>query len=191
MVKSAYAPQHHHRRSIRLPEYDYAQPGAYFVTIVTHGREPLFGGVVDGRVVLSKWREIIEKEWQRTAVLRPYVCLDAFVVMPNHVHAILWIVNDADIAPAGAQRRCAPTTTRVNVEPASLGAIVRSFKSVCARRINALRGTPGAPVWQRNYWERVIRDERECNRIRAYVESNPARWETDPENPSVARPGGR
>ena len=189
----------HHRRSIRLQGYDYTQPGAYFVTICTHGREMLFGQVVDGEMMLNDYGEIVREEWFRTAQVRPYVALfeDEFVVMPNHIHGIVWIVETDDPVGAtqravGAQRRCAPTTnvrprgaTPNNVPPRSLGAIVRGFKSAVTRRINARRGTPGARVWQRNYWEHVIRDERALDAIRRYIAANPLRWHLDRYNPNA------
>jgi putative transposase len=101
-----YDPHKHHRRSIRLPGYDYTQPGAYFVTFVAHDRECLFGDVVDGVMRLNAFGEIVRDEWFRTAVVRPYVMLDPdeFVVMPNHVHGIIWITG------GGATRWVAPTT---------------------------------------------------------------------------------
>jgi REP element-mobilizing transposase RayT len=203
-----YDPQRHHRRSIRLPGYDYTQPGAYFITIVTHERMLSFGEIVDGEMRLNEYGQIVRAEWFQTAVVRPYVVLhpDEFVVMPNHVHGIVSIVDmggmDDDV---GAQRRCAPTTTNptntaptptrravggatpTNVIPGSLGAIVRSFKSATTKRINALRGTPGAPVWQRNYYEHIIRTDHALARIRDYIQSNPQRWADDQENPSLNR----
>lgn len=98
-----YDPEKHHRRSIRLKGYDYTQAGAYFVTICTHERECLFGEVINGQVRLSRWGEIVYEEWFRTAELRPYVRLypDEFVVMPNHVHGIIWIVETTDSTTAG------------------------------------------------------------------------------------------
>ena len=208
-----YDPHKHHRRSIRLPGYDYTQPGAYFVTIVTHDRECLFGEVVDGQMRLNPFGEIVREEWFRTAVVRPYVMLapDEFVVMPNHIHGIIWIVGagdrghgddggDVDVF-VGAQRRCAPTpptpppptphtvrrpvggATPTNVVPGSLGAIVRAIKSATTKRINALRGTPAAPVWGRNYYEHIIRYETSLNRIRRYIAANPSQWAEDHEHP--------
>jgi len=174
-------------RSIRLPGYDYTRPGAYFVTICTHNREHLLGNVVDGSMRLSTWGQIVQEEWFRTADLRPYVRLetDEFVVMPNHIHGILWIVGDA--GEVIAQRRCATTkpggVTPNNVTPGSLGAIIRAFKSAVTKRINRMRGTPGAPVWQRNYWEHIIRDERALQAIRRYIVNNPLRWHLDRYNP--------
>lgn len=102
---TAYDPNRHHRRSIRLKGYDYTQPGAYFITICTHERAHLFGAVVEGEMRLNEWGEIVREEWFKTAQIRPYVTLypDEFVLMPNHVHGIVWIV--------GARRRRAPTGT--------------------------------------------------------------------------------
>jgi REP element-mobilizing transposase RayT len=181
-----YDPQRHHRRSIRLPGYDYTQPGAYFITIVTHQRMPSFGEIVDGEMRLNEYGQIVHAEWFQTAAVRPYVMLhcDEFVVMPNHVHGIIWIVDtDADGNDDDVNPRAVGGVTPTNVIPGSLGAIVRSFKSITAKRINALRDTPGAPVWQRNYYEHIIRDDHALARIRDYIQSNPQRWADDQENP--------
>ncbi len=179
----------HHRRSIRLPGYDYTHPGAYFVTICTHQRESLFGDVVDGEMRLNEFGEIVREEWFQTAKIRPNVELrdDEFVVMPNHIHGIIWIV---DIV--GATRRVAPTTTTRQVAPmaseprgpvpGSIGAIIGQFKSIVTKRINILRAAPGAPVWQRNYYEHIIRNEHALNAIRQYIHDNPARWSWDRNN---------
>mgnify|MGYP001772626486 CR=1 FL=1 len=102
-----YDPDQHHCRSIRFRGYDYTQPGAYFITICTYEQEPLFGEVVDGEMRVNEWGQIVQEEWFRTARLRPYVILydDEFVVMPNHVHGIIWIVGDDAVlrpnAPVG------------------------------------------------------------------------------------------
>ncbi len=189
-----------HRRSIRLRGYDYTQAGAYFVTICTYGREHLFGEVIDGVMHVNEFGQIVQEEWFRTAQVRPYVQLqpDEFVVMPNHIHGIIWIVDDdaTDVGAqrrsivgaqrrpvVGAQRRCAPTTTGVpRVVPRSLGAIVRAIKSAITKRINILRDAPGSPVWQRNYWEHIIRTERALQTIRRYIIDNPRRWARDRYN---------
>jgi len=175
-----YDPQRHHRHSIRLQGYDYTQPGAYFVTICTHGRAPLFGAVVDGEMRLNTYGRIVHDEWFKTAQLRPYVVLyeDEFVVMPNHIHGIIWIVDNV-----GATRRVAPTDNLPNGPvPGSIGAIVGQFKSAVTRRINQRRGAPGARVWQRNYYEHIIRTERALNAIRRYIIENPLRWHLDRYN---------
>ena len=175
----------HRRRSIRLKGYDYTQPGAYFVTICTHGRAMLFGRVVDGEMALNAYGEIVREEWFRTVQVRPYMELfpDEFVVMPNHIHGIVWIVD------VGARRRHAPTREQFGRPvPGSLPTIVRAFKSAVTRRINALRGTPGAPVWQRNYYEHIIRTERALDAIRRYIAANPLRWHLDRYNPAAIGP---
>ena len=172
----------HRRRSLRLPHHDYAVPGAYFVTLVTHERTPIFGRIEAGRVRLCEPGRIAREEWFRTAELRSNVVLFAeeFVVMPNHVHGVVRIVERA-AAPVGAQR--AAPLPRSTVTPGSLGAIVRAYKAAVTRRVNRLRGTPGAPVWQRNYWEHVVRSERALAAVRRYIAENPLRWHLDVYNP--------
>ena len=191
---SRYDPNKHHRRSIRLREYDYTQPGAYFVTLVTHGRALTFDDPVLCRVA--------ETMWQRIPKHFPFVQLDESIVMPNHIHGILVLVAPDCKGSAFPVDRStdathsykeAPTTLKPDTAecvaptsgPASgsLGAIVGNFKSVTARRINHIRKTPGTPVWQRNYYERVIRNDREWNAIRQYIRDNPANWAEDRENP--------
>ena len=176
----------HRRKSIRLKGYDYAQAGAYFVTVIARGRQSLFGEVTDGEVGLSRWGEIVREEWFKSAQVRPYLRLegDGFVVMPNHVHGIIWIIED----DVGARRRRAPTAERFSDPVAgSLPTIVRSFKAVTTRRINFERKTPGLPVWQRNYYEHVIRGEDQLERIRRYIVDNPLQWKRDLENPNASR----
>jgi len=173
----------HHRRSIRLPDWDYAGTGAYFVTICTHKRLCLFGEVVDGQIRLNPWGEIARAEWFQTAVVRPYVVLydDEFVVMPNHVHGIIGIAGDGNRRgdPSGRPYHDRPR----GPTPGSIGAIIAQYKSIVTKRINALRNVPGAPVWQRNYYEHIIRNERDLRHIREYILNNPARWETDENHP--------
>jgi REP element-mobilizing transposase RayT len=169
-----YNPDVHHRRSIRLKEYDYTQEGAYFVTIVTYQREPLFGEILDGAMNLNPLGEIAQREWFKTAELRPYVELyeDEFVVMPNHAHGIIWNV--------GALRRNARTTDEnPHVDAGSLGAIMRAYKSAVTYAINAARQTRGLVVWQRNYYEHIIRNDADLNRIRNYIINNPLKWADD------------
>jgi putative transposase len=191
----SYDPSRHHRRSIRLRAYDYSQPGAYFVTLVTQDRALLFDDPV--------LRRVIETFWQRIPQHCPDVTLDAWVVMPNHLHGILLLgTSDADLArvarePAGVDvasmtrssaRGAAslPPAVPTRGPPAgSLGTIVGNFKAVTTRRINGVRKTPGARVWQRNYYERVVRNERELEAIREYIQNNPANWALDKENPGV------
>ena len=170
---SSFNPHRHHRRSIRLRGYDYSEPGAYFLTICTHGREALLGTVVDGGVRLSAYGGIALRCWEELPSHYPHVGLDAFVVMPNHIHAVVVLDGDAHADDVEAGFKPSPTGRH------GLGEIVRAFKTFSARRVNAARGTPGARVWQRNYYERIVRDEPELDRIREYIFNNPANWESD------------
>ena len=167
----------HHRRSIRLPGCDYSHPGAYFVTLCTYGRDCLFGAVDGGAVRLNDYGRVARDEWLRSAAPRDEIELDAFVVMPNHIHGIVVITDGAgatgrsplhytDDGPRGPAKR-------------SLASFICGYKPAVTRRINQLRDTPGARVWQRNYYERVIRDDDELARARSYVADNPGRWAAD------------
>ena len=169
------------RRSIRLREYDYTQPGAYFITIVAHARATLFAEISDGKAWLNEFGRIVENEWQKSAVIRREIGLDVFVVMPNHIHGIVNIIH-ADVGATGR------SPLRSGPPPRSLGAFVAGFKSAVTKRINNLRRTPGAPVWQRNYYEHVVRSDAELLRVREYILNNPVGWENDRENP--LRPAG-
>ena len=173
-----------HRRSIRLRAYDYREAGAYFVTVCTVNREFVFGEIVDGAMELNSLGNIVDDEWHRTAILRRHVSLDAFVIMPNHVHGIICLNGEEGKA------RLAPTTGRFRQPVAdSLGAIVGAFKSASTKRINDSRGTRGTALWQRNYFEHVIRNEQELNGVREYIAVNPARWSEDANNPILSIPG--
>jgi putative transposase len=250
-------PRIHHRRSIRLLTYDYTDAGAYFITICTQNREVF---LLDRLI-----REIISNAWHELPRRFPSVRLDQFIIMPNHIHGIIWIVKE-DL-PVGAQHRawpddittpsavsnperrppsnhaaplrplsntaCSPSnhaeplrravtqalpsakhaaplrpvvehralpsnhaaplhpagdqtssSPLVVVTPGSLGAIVRALKSRAAKRINRLRRSPNAPVWQRNNYEHVIRNDDDLARIRQYILDNPAKWAEDAENPA-------
>ena len=180
-----YDPEKHHRHSIRLKYWDYSRTGAYFVTIVTYGRELLFGQVVDGEIRLTQFGEIARVEWKASADIRDEIRLDVFVVMPNHIHGIVWIEGDDAIGAVGAHGR-APLRRSLWRPPRSLGSFVAGYKAAVAKRINAIRGTPGMPVWQRNYYEHIIRNERELEAIRRYILENPAHWAEDMENPYKA-----
>jgi len=165
------------RRSIRLRGYDYTQSGAYFVTICTQNRECLFGDIVNGKMVLNEYGKIVVAEWKKTAEIRDEIELDEWVVMPNHFHGIVVVT--------GRGTACrAPTIERFGKPVAgSLPTIVRSFKSAGTKCINTIRNMPGAKLWQRNYYEHVIRNENELNRIQQYIINNPDKWESDRNYP--------
>jgi|JTFO01.1.fsa_nt_gb REP element-mobilizing transposase RayT len=169
-----YDPKIHHRRSIRLKGYDYTREGAYFITVCAYKRECLFGRIVDHVMGMNDVGHIVGDEWVKTVLIREEIELGDWVVMPNHFHGIIFIVGSR-----GTARR-APTGERLR-EPVrgSIPTIVRAFKSAVTKRVNELRGIPGAKLWQRNYWEHIIRDESDLNRIREYIQTNPARWEKD------------
>lgn len=166
--------------SLRLTGYDYRQAGAYFVTTVTQDRQMLFGRVVGETLELNEFGKSLEKTWQGLAAHYDSVSLDTFVVMPNHVHGIIFIdIPDGFSAndPVGAGLKPAPTPKH------GLSEIMRAFKSFSARAVNGLRGTPGVPIWQRGYFDHVIRTEADLENIRAYIETNPSRWHLDKEKP--------
>ena len=158
------------RRSVRLKEYDYSKEGAYFVTICTCDRALFFENEAIRAVTQQCWLEI-PKHF-------PTVQLDEWVIMPNHLHGIVVIVDCRGTACR------APTGKFGNPTPGSLPTIIRSFKSAVSKRINILRDTPGAPVLQSNYYEHVIRTEDELNCARQYILDNPLHWEMDEDNPS-------
>jgi REP element-mobilizing transposase RayT len=187
-----YDPERHHRRSIRLKDCDYTRMGAYFVTLCTQGRVCLFGEIVAGEMRLNEYGEIVQKEWFRSAEIRREIVLfsDEFVVMPNHIHGIVRIVESPNAhvgatgPTAGATDATVGATGRSPLQgPAkrSLASFVAGFKSAVTKRINDRRGTPGATVWQRNYYEHIIRHAESLNRIRAYILDNPLQWHLDHE----------
>lgn len=177
----------HHRQSTRLPSWDYSAAAAYFVTICSHRRQNLFEDV--------PFRQVAENAWQAIPT-RPHaqhVTLDEWVLMPNHLHGILVIAGSAlpRVDPSAPLENTSvpdprpgsqPDRRPIGLVPGSLGAIVGNYKSLVTRRVNNLRGTPGAPVWQRGFCDRIIRNERELNAIRQYIRDNPTRWAEDRDN---------
>jgi len=173
----SYDSDKHQRRSIRLKDYDYSQAGAYFITICTHNKECIFGKVVNGEMVLNKCGKVVQEELDRSAKIRREIELDTFVVMPNHIHGIVVIVESNVGATGRSPLPKGPT-------PKSVGAMMAGFKSAVTRRINDLRGIPYMAVWQRNYYEHVIRNEDDLDEIREYIVNNPLKWDLDSENPN-------
>ena len=184
-MKSGPEPKRRRRYSLRLKGFDYAQLGAYFITICTRNRECFLGNVEDGKMSLSDAGRLANAVWKQLPRHYPHIQLDTYVIMPNHVHGVVFIVG-MDNDPVGAGLKPAPTPNAdFNKARHGLPEIVRAFKTFSARRINVFRGTVGAPVWQRNYYEHVIRNDESLNRIRQYIMDNPSRWHEDPENPEV------
>lgn len=181
-----YRPDIKPHKSIRLKGYDYSRAGAYFVTICTHNKECLFGSVMNENMVLNDFGRMVDVEWLKTAEIRKNVVLDGYVIMPNHFHGI-FLITEND----GGKARLATTGYNVSIKmefgkpkPGSLPVIVGSFKSAVTRQINLVRGTPRKEVWQRNYYEHIIRNPDELNRIREYIINNPLKWHLDRDNPN-------
>jgi putative transposase len=192
------------RRSIRLKYYDYSQPGEYFITICTYEHNCMLGEIINGKMRLNEIGKIVEEEWMRTEIIRPDVQLDSYVIMPNHVHGII-ILNEgrrmlqSDI-PVGANCHSPHEKPRNNIlnngayintplqstfcSPSNtIGAIIRGLKSTTTKRINEIRGTSGIRFWQRNYYEHIIRNDKELNNIRDYIHNNVLKWAFENDNP--------
>lgn len=167
----AFDPEIHRRRSVRYGAYDYSRSGAYFLTICPWNRQCIFGQVTGTAVVLTPEGKIVHEEWLKTPTHRSYVRLDQFIVMPNHFHGVLFLEGGE-----GTARR-APTRFGKQL-PRSLAAVIGAFKSAVARRV-------GRPVWQRNFFEHIIRNDESLSQIRRYIANNPSNWSSDPENPEL------
>lgn len=174
------------RRSLRLKAYDYSQSGAYFITVCAYNRQCLFGGIKDGMVILNESGEIVKKEWQKTGEIRPNIGIDVFIVMPNHLHGII-IIKPVVGAHCNVplQNKMVQTEKFGYSTKNSIPTIVKLFKSTATKQINELRRLPAVAVWQRNYYEHIIRNEDELNRVRQYIIGNPLQWEYDSENPNA------
>ena len=180
-MMNRYEPHRHHRRSVRLKGYDYTQEGAYFVTVVTQNHSCLFGELAGETMCLNPAGKVVEECWQAIPDHFPHVELDAFVIMPNHVHGIIRIVGAKDFSPVHPDP-VSPSDTSVFRSPKrTIGSVVRGFKigvTKCFRSNTEIQN-----VWQRNYHDHIIRNEAALNRIRQYIAENPARWGEDDENP--------
>jgi REP element-mobilizing transposase RayT len=166
-----------YRKSIRLKGYDYRQPGAYFITICTANRKNLFGVIDAGKMILSEFGRVARDEMLRLSESFPQLSIndDEFIIMPNHIHAIFWIID------VGATEPVVPITNR-GLNPGSLGVIVGQYKSRVTKAINKLRKTPGQQIWQRNYYDRIIRNREELKSIKNYIIENTLLWEIGQED---------
>jgi putative transposase len=173
-IQSNTPTEKHHRRSIRLKDYDYSQAGGYFVTLGVRRRESLLGHVLDGKMRMNEMGRIVEDCCKWLCGQYEYVSLDEWIVMPNHLHGIVLIVDKC-----GGGSRTAPT----NVVRKPLGRLIGAFKTTSTKRINEMRDTSGISFWQRNYYEHIVRNEDELNQIREYILYNPLQWQFDRENP--------
>jgi len=174
------------REATRLPNYDYSSPGAYFVTVCTQGRRAILSWVIDGQVILTDFGRIVDDTWHWLEQQYEYVKLDEYVVMPDHFHAIL-IIKPGDLPyddNAGGSRT-APTdflledcrgrsgTARPPVKRKTIGRLIGAFKTVSTKLINETRNTPGAKIWQRSFYDHVIRNETDLAVLRDYILNNP------------------
>ena len=177
-----YNPEYHHRRSIRLQGYDYSQTGIYFVTICTHKRQCLFGEIRDRKMILNQIGKVVTQECLKSAEIRQEVILDEWIIMPNHLHGIVAIdkkenfkgvdhFKGASLAPLQENRR----------KPKSLSSFIGGFKSSVTKRIKTICEHSNPVIWQRNYYEIIVRDEKQLNQIRQYMINNPQTWDEDPE----------
>ena len=197
-MKQAYDPEKHHRRSIRLEGYDYSRLGAYFVTMCVKNKENSLGEIIDGEVLLSEIGKISEKCWNEIPMHYPCVQLDKYVIMPNHIHGIIIIIDDVGAEDFQPLRPHTQNNSNVGVEdfqplhqpkinqyqkiiPKSLGSIMRGFKIGVTKYCDQQKYTHFA--LQRNYHEHIVRNENELNRIRKYIMNNPLQWQFDRENP--------
>lgn len=197
-----YNPAKHHRRSIRLKGYDYSQSGAYFVTICTQNREHLFGDIINGAMHLNDVGAVVQGTWIDLPNRFPTVRLDTFVVMPNHIHGIIILTNNHSVTVGAGlalpnihdhgSNHGVPSTCSSNLDSAKfqgtasstppLGDIIRAFKSISAIAVNRLLLRSGQPLWQRNYYERIVRDAHSLSNIRRYIKANPKNWAEDTNN---------
>lgn len=205
-----YDPKIHHRRSIRLQSYNYSWPGAYFVTICASKKGCNFGEIIESKMHENDCGCVVRQQWLESAKIRKELDLDAFIVMPNHVHGILWILGpkgehvltNSGVGPSGGRpgpnairpykweirstgrTPFGPTNPIPPMRSRSLASWAAGFKSAVTSRVRKIWDKPRAEVWQEDYFERIIRDEVELNRIREYIQTNPLRWGWDRYNPT-------
>jgi putative transposase len=158
-----FDPEKHHRKSTRFKNFDYSSSGVYFLTVCAFQRECIFGGIINSEMILSSAGERTLEIWEELPSRFPMVELDSFVIMPNHVHGVICLTNPASV---------------------TISTVLRAFKSLSARAINQELGRAERPAWQKRFWDRIIRDEAELERIRTYIVNNPQSWLDDQENPN-------
>ncbi len=194
------------RRSIRLKEYDYSRSGCYFITICTNGHKNLFGKIENNKTILNRYGEIVEYEWLRTGQIRDNIVINEYIIMPNHIHGIIKIENPTTVGARcfvptrrgtmlvpNSQNTIKPDITsdiRNNTQAQntehfgkptsnSIPTIIRGFKSTITNQINQIDNAPGHPIWQRNYYEHIIRNEKSYREIAEYIINNPRTWTID------------
>ena len=181
------------RRSTRLRGYDYGQTGGYFVTICVQDQKCLFGKIIDGQMQLNDIGKIVIECWNRIPQHFFSAELDVYVVMPNHLHGII-LLNTKRSTSACPSFYSQPNrhgevpspvspNRRTKIPSPTLGQVVAYFKYQSTKCINQLRDMPGTRVWQRNYYDHVLRDDIDLQRIRQYITDNPMQWQLDQLHP--------
>ena len=197
-----FDPKKHHRRSIRLKNYDYSSAGAYYVTIVTWHRDILFGEIVNGEMKLNQAGKMVQTELLELEKRLAYIQLGAFIIMPNHIHVIIFILTSVGATRLGLTKTnfsTAPLQTNTiessegspilrGPKPASLGVLIGQFKSRATKKLWKIPSLKNTPIWQRNYYEHIIRDEKDLQNKADYIEANPMLWDEDDENPFNIKP---
>lgn len=181
-----YDPKLHHRKSIRLPHWDYSWGWWYYVTMCTKDRACLLSNIMKDRVVLTEIGGIVDLHWKDIPNHFPGVELDDYVIMPNHVHGII-IIDDGSVgAIHESPQRSSPEQSQTIIQRRKmlLPKIIGRFKMNCAKQSNVLRKSQGLSFWQRGYYEHIIRNDADLTRIRTYVANNPLKWAVDEENPA-------
>ena len=175
----------HHRKSVRLRGYDYSQVGGYFITICTFEKKCLLGFVKGDGVQLSQIGKIVSQFWYEIPTHFENVQLDAFVVMPNHIHGIIMIANQRRGVKFNAPTKARDYHSRISPGQGTIPVIVRTYKAAVSRWCNRNGYEPFR--WQRNYYEHIVRGERDLAEIREYIVNNPLKWDLDNENPDYVR----
>ena len=188
---SKYNPEIYHRRSIRLKNYDYNQSGAYFITICVQNRECLFGDIHNGNIQLNSFGNIVNQLWGQLSVHFPNVEIDAAVIMPNHFHGIIVITNSRGLVSKPLVSKPLVSKPSINYETQAfyqlktqLGEIIAYFKYQTTKLINQQRDLQGTKIWQRNYYEHIIRNQKSLEFLREYILNNSLQWEIDQLHPN-------
>ena len=174
-TKTRYNPDKHHHRTIRLCGYDYAQEGLYFVTVCCRDRACLFGEIVDGEMILNPAGRMVEKCWLDIPKHFPHAVLHDYIIMPNHVHGIIELTDVVAGATNVRAKNFSPLQFRSPSK--TIGSIVRGFKIGVTKWMR--QNTDTFPVWQRNYYEHIIRNAKSYENIAEYIITNPAHWQDD------------
>ena len=162
----------HHRRSVRLKNYDYSQNGAYFITLCTYNRKNIFGSIDSGKMNLNSLGMIAQEEWMKSFHIRKELTMDEYVIMPNHLHGIVFLCHTSNKHYRSFGKAFGANNT-------SISSFIAGFKSAVTKRINIMRDTPNGFVWQRNYHEHIIRCDKSLTKIREYTVNNPVTWQED------------